>query len=121
MILLTDQFRECIKSFMQKILVLFLCVDEWTDKIKRNLLGGTVHGAASKQPKKCLIYFKRVNPAKVSGSFLQDTQLQLMKYYNIENYFQRLISDNAANMIVAFDNEMFKMKCCIIHTLNLII
>lgn len=44
--LLTDLFKEYIKSFLQKIPILFFCVDEWSDKLKRNFLGVSIHGVA---------------------------------------------------------------------------
>lgn len=118
---LTGPFKEILKKVVSSMSTCYLCIDEWSDKMKRNFLGVTAHGIIENQNVKNVIYFRKINPMKVTGQFLQDIVKQILKEYNIENNFNGIISDNASNMISGFDNDFFKRRCCISHTLNLIL
>ena len=116
-----EPFKKVIIDQLKNTQNLYLCVDEWTDKLKRSFLGVTAQGVCANDVKKSVIFFQQINPAKVDGAFLQETIFNLIHDFGIEQNFNGIISDNAGNMISAFDNEVFHRKCCLAHTLNLII
>ena len=114
-------FKEKIKDILIKMPIVFICVDEWTDKIRRNFLGVTAHGLINGSIESFIISFQKIKAEKVTGDYLQNKLGFLIQDLNIIENFGGIISDNATNMVSAFNNDIYKRKCCIAHTLNLII
>ena len=98
----TTEIENKLKKVFQDLKNVCVTVDIWTSKQMRSFLGVTVHFIKDWVLHSALLACHRFKGRHTSENISQQFE-ELVSHYNIKDKVSHIVTDNAANMVKAFD------------------
>ncbi|CAF1334543.1 unnamed protein product [Didymodactylos carnosus] len=105
-IITRDRIPKMYDAMLKKLKVICnnvsITLDLWSDRRLRSYMGVTLHTIIDKQNKSYLLSFLPLAGRHTGENLISEFE-KILQFYSIQKTLVRLVTDNASNMIKAFD------------------